>query len=293
MDNKTSNLGTSEEFEVAQSLVEAHFYTLRDEIERLREENQALRNLAENLRPGPISQALQDSPDYSGQTIERLRAALERLTNGYKYPAEVCQIAREALSDDGSAPETRKIPPREFDIESHQGLYTEPLAPETSPNELTEAERLLQAWADLLPPNGDLYWVHVEKAREYFKHRGCAQETTERPHVVNHAGDCESYCWCHAQKASVEPAVLDRMVTVCDKCLCACCWHGEFMCDEAKSAGTVDKSIRDLLAIGEPRESNEYWFKSPANGKIDQAGLHALRAYLAEKGTQNGKGDGV
>lgn len=36
---------------------------------------------------------------------------------------------------------------------------------------LTEAERLLQAWASPLPPNGTLYWVHVERAREYFKGR--------------------------------------------------------------------------------------------------------------------------
>lgn len=37
--------------------------------------------------------------------------------------------------------------------------------------ELTEAEKLLQAWADPLPPNGRLYWEHVNKAREYFKGR--------------------------------------------------------------------------------------------------------------------------
>jgi len=36
---------------------------------------------------------------------------------------------------------------------------------------LTEAETLLQAWADPLPPNGRLYWDHVEKAREYFRRR--------------------------------------------------------------------------------------------------------------------------
>lgn len=37
--------------------------------------------------------------------------------------------------------------------------------------QLTEAEKLLQAWADPLPPNGKLYWDHVHKAREYFKGR--------------------------------------------------------------------------------------------------------------------------
>jgi hypothetical protein len=43
-------------------------------------------------------------------------------------------------------------------------------ADETSP-QLSEAETLLQAWADLLPPNGQLYWEHVGKARDYFKRR--------------------------------------------------------------------------------------------------------------------------
>ncbi len=90
------------------------------------------------------------------------------------------------------------------------------------------------------------------------------------------------------EKASGDPAVLDRRVTVCDKCLCACCWHGEFMCDDARNAGTVDKTIRELLASGAPRESNEYWFKSPNSGKIDQAGLHSLRAYLAARTQVNG-----
>lgn len=42
--------------------------------------------------------------------------------------------------------------------------------------ELTDAERLLQAWADPLPPNGALYWQHVEKAREYFRRRGSAPQ---------------------------------------------------------------------------------------------------------------------
>ena len=49
---------------------------------------------------------------------------------------------------------------------------------------LTEAEQLLQAWADPLPPNGDLYWVQVDKARKYFKHRG-AKETDGKRILTN------------------------------------------------------------------------------------------------------------
>lgn len=49
------------------------------------------------------------------------------------------------------------------------------------------------------------------------------------------------------------------LVTVCDKCFCACCWQGIFMCDEAKWAGTVEKTAAELRALP-PREHESYWF---------------------------------
>ena len=30
----------------------------------------------------------------------------------------------------------------------------------------------------------------------------------------------------------------DYEVTVCDACLCASCWHGEFLCEKSRNAGT-------------------------------------------------------
>jgi len=46
----------------------------------------------------------------------------------------------------------------------------------------------------------------------------------------------------------------DRLVTVCDKCGTASCWHGIFMCDHAASAGLMDKTVKelDLLAAEHP-----------------------------------------
>lgn len=41
-----------------------------------------------------------------------------------------------------------------------------------------------------------------------------------------------------------------RLITVCDKCLRASCWHGEFMCQEAGTAGTVQKTAAELREIG-------------------------------------------
>lgn len=42
----------------------------------------------------------------------------------------------------------------------------------------------------------------------------------------------------------------DRLVTVCDKCLMASCWRGVLMCDRAVNAGVVQKTVRELLALG-------------------------------------------
>lgn len=37
-----------------------------------------------------------------------------------------------------------------------------------------------------------------------------------------------------------------RKVTVCDKCFMASCWHGVFMCNESRYAGTVEKYADEL-----------------------------------------------
>lgn len=50
---------------------------------------------------------------------------------------------------------------------------------------------------------------------------------------------------------------MSRMITVCDKCLCATCWNGQFMCDESDTAGIVQKSEEELLALG--REHPDHW----------------------------------
>lgn len=43
----------------------------------------------------------------------------------------------------------------------------------------------------------------------------------------------------------------DYLVTICDACLRASCWHGIFFCDAAAAAGTRDipaKELRKLYA---------------------------------------------
>ena len=46
-------------------------------------------------------------------------------------------------------------------------------------------------------------------------------------------------------------------VLVCDKCLRACCWYGEFMCDDAVQAGLKILTVGDLRKLD--REHEDYW----------------------------------
>ena len=50
----------------------------------------------------------------------------------------------------------------------------------------------------------------------------------------------------------------DPTITVCSKCKRTCCWHGEFMCDEAYGASTVERKISTLIK-GDYGEHPDYW----------------------------------
>lgn len=41
----------------------------------------------------------------------------------------------------------------------------------------------------------------------------------------------------------------DYLVTVCDACSRASCWHGEFMCEDAAGAGTKDVLASELRTL--------------------------------------------
>ena len=58
----------------------------------------------------------------------------------------------------------------------------------------------------------------------------------------------------------------NKTITVCDSCLLACCWQGEFMCEDAYTSGTVDKTVKELRELRQQRgwgENEEYWEKAP------------------------------
>lgn len=58
-----------------------------------------------------------------------------------------------------------------------------------------------------------------------------------------------------ARIAELESA--DAPITVCDKCLRACCWKGVFLCDDSYSAGTIDLPVSALRELD--REHSDYW----------------------------------
>lgn len=45
-------------------------------------------------------------------------------------------------------------------------------------------------------------------------------------------------------------AWLDEKITVCDACFQASCWQGIFMCEQSQNAGTMQKTRRELIALG-------------------------------------------
>lgn len=46
-------------------------------------------------------------------------------------------------------------------------------------------------------------------------------------------------------------------ITVCDKCLKASCLKGIFLCDESRSVGTVEKTVKELKKL--MLENSCYW----------------------------------
>lgn len=55
------------------------------------------------------------------------------------------------------------------------------------------------------------------------------------------------------------------IITVCDICLRSSCWHGEFMCDDADCAGTINLTVDTLRKIQKHLNSyhigehEDYW----------------------------------
>jgi transcriptional regulator with XRE-family HTH domain len=62
---------------------------------------------------------------------------------------------------------------------------------------------------------------------------------------------------------------LSQLVIVCDKCLCASCWHGVFQCDDAPGAGTTELMVEQLLAM--EREPPSWWDICPVHGVAKRA----------------------
>jgi hypothetical protein len=86
------------------------------------------------------------------------------------------------------------------------------------------------------------------------------EEMEARGHVFSKDCDCEK-CSDTRLRALLSPKPISKeiKVTVCSKCLRACCWQGEFMCDDARTAGTEELSIKELMELD--LEHPSYWKK--------------------------------
>ncbi len=62
-------------------------------------------------------------------------------------------------------------------------------------------------------------------------------------------------------------------IVVCDKCFQASCWQGVFMCQQAYEAGTVEKTIAELIAL-HTGENPDNWTTTDAaqDALIEQSG---------------------
>lgn len=49
---------------------------------------------------------------------------------------------------------------------------------------------------------------------------------------------------------------MGKTITVCDQCLTASCWHGEFMCSGSPNAGTVEKTRAELRRLNREHPDN-------------------------------------
>lgn len=74
-----------------------------------------------------------------------------------------------------------------------------------------------------------------------------------------------------------------RLITVCDACLRASCWHGEFMCSDAQSAGTVQKTAAELRKLG--REHRDHYSRANVESVCGSSDYVSVTPSLTTGGT--------
>ena len=78
--------------------------------------------------------------------------------------------------------------------------------------------------------------------------------------------------------SEISPNFENKIIQVCAKCLDAACYHGEFLCDEARNASTVKKTVRELRKLA--HEHEEHWSDdklAAVYGEPTPFGYHAER----------------
>lgn len=73
----------------------------------------------------------------------------------------------------------------------------------------------------------------------------------------------------------------DPVITVCSRCLRACCWQGEYMCDEARYANIVPRRISTLIRRHgqEEIEHPDWWNRDLRTGNRPVLTVEDLRRH--------------
>ena len=68
----------------------------------------------------------------------------------------------------------------------------------------------------------------------------------------------------------------NKLIEVCDQCLQASCWHGNFMCSDSRNAGTIKKTVSELRLLKKEHEDN--WSDDTLNKIYGEYAPHGYKS---------------
>lgn len=91
--------------------------------------------------------------------------------------------------------------------------------------------------------------LYCKECKKIFDEKQCSCCNEEEVYICPNCGQ------------DLEYIVLknDELITVCAECYRATCWYGEFMCDKARDAGIIQKTVAELRKLN--REHEDHWIK--------------------------------
>ena len=156
----------------------------------------------------------------------------------------VCSVCDDDLTVDQDPVFTFEVDPCAFCAAQAEGVAKE------HEEEMKQLRLAIMFTLDLFKGHDDQDWTKqsvIRMAWAKSKERLVAALHSEKPEPV---------------EGEMKESNADRLVTVCASCERASCWHGDFMCDEAKTADTKEMTVGELKALA--LEDPSYWEAGPA-----------------------------